>query len=1296
MNFTDLKNKLGVENGQLMSQVVSISSGTLTSNIDELLIYCYDGQPFVVNNAQFVSEDDSTSTVVIKGTSNFLDVKGLSVTITFTVDTARQVQIAAKYSVIGDTLVATNWSFAYSFPNLPKVTDNSQAITFNRTTQTYEADEVVPIDELDFFHSYFIVTSQKMLETEFNVTLEWGINFAGYLRPKGFLGVIENLFKSTGQLTVSGTIRKPLPTEKPETLESQFLSSPQQFAFPWTITDKFPKGLPGILLQVSLGLEYDITSSINFNAKTLFIYTPISTDWILYNTNPRFIPIAAYTGSMGVTSGGSESFHVDMVSPITYGMDEFTLIGMFQGASLSNFAQLAGFTGSSDSPLSQLPDVIQKAGSALAKLELMSASISVDYSDLTDITISDASFTIGIPDLNWVIWGDQAGQTNHLEVVSIGTTFDISYPFSTSTDFNERELTVTVFGSLAIEEIPFNIYASNKDGFTIFAELDGEHTIPLHTILNKYAPGIPAPSDLTINNFKVSVTPGESYSMGLMMANQPNPFIIPLGPKNLIVENVCLGFTYENGSASGNVSGIITIEDFARLDIAYSTPGNNIAIRSYIPTTSLNSILGALTNQSVALPDNFNLTFTNNSVLLQKQGNDYTFQLATQVEGFGLLALQVQKVNTEWGVAFGLDMTGGLPSSLSGLGFLSSFESMFKMNKFLLVVSSFKNPSFNFPDTAAFNNPILGSKTITLPGQAASLVDGLNIYAEWTIDTSDKGQNLLMKFLGVNPILGITLQVSKVPSESSKLFVSYDTTIMKMPFSCKFGGSIVNNVLGLFLEGTMKVTIQGHEQTFTFKALFVLNGAFISGTMDGDTAIEFSIFKISNLALEIGINFEGIPSLGIAATIDVTTFESSIAVFFDSVTPSKSLVAGSVSDLHLGDVLETFTQGAIPSDIDEVLNTVAIKGTHEFSIDATLADDLNNLTLTNVAAQCLAKGGLAIPTSQSQFLLVVNTKGSLWYFTDMTKMRHYAFKLSGNSITVSTEAQFYCAPECTNIGNLPMFPQGFYINGAIEFLGFSASMTVDISKNKGIAVDAQMDAIVIGNENLFSIKAAEGTGGPIVSISTFSDPTNPVKEFQSPHFYINGAIKILGMTKSAFVNISTSGASFDIKGDIVPVLVSGELNGSFSSITDMNIGGSLRVGIKDIDLGPLGNFKIGTGAKCTVDFHVKSSDIGAKLGVKFELGGDTLDVGTISIDIATKTFEDLPEILFNAIKDFLEDLFKDPKKWAKYAASALGWAQDQIESALSSIFPGLSKEDINTILNVLFPICALTQALVSL
>src|SRR5678815_551877 len=166
---------------------------------------------------------------------------------------------------------------------------------------------------------------------------------------------------------------------------------------------------------------------------------------------------------------------------------------------------------------------------------------------------------------------------------------------------------------------------------------------------------------------------------------------------------------------------------------------------------------------------------------------------------------------------------------------LKPFEDFFKLDQLTLVAASFDDANFQFPGLAAFAAPRLSTARLAMP--AGGVIAGFNIAAQWTLDTS-KEQHLLQQFLGLQSRLGITLQIGKVPSQDSRLYVSYATTIKGMPFSCQFGGQIKGSQIALFLKGNLSAKIQGHPVDFQVEMMLVANGAFFSGSMLGSISFE--------------------------------------------------------------------------------------------------------------------------------------------------------------------------------------------------------------------------------------------------------------------------------------------------------------------------------------------------------------------------------------------------------------------------------------------------------------------------
>src|SRR5262249_46341632 len=147
--------------------------------------------------------------------------------------------------------------------------------------------------------------------------------------------------------------------------------------------------------------------------------------------------------------------------------------------------------------------------------------------------------------------------------------------------------------------------------------------------------------------------------------------------------------------------------------------------------------------------------------------------------------------------------------------------------------------------------------------------------------------------------------------------------------------------------------------------------------------------------------------------------------------------------------------------------------------------------------------------------------------------------------------------------------------------------------------------IVIGTESLFSIESTGGKQGPRISVATFSQPNLQDPALKGPHFLIDGSLNLLGLKRSIYVNLSTKGFAFNLKGTLLPGF-NYNLSGHFSGPTDLGAGGLLNVGVGVIDLGPLGKANINTGVNGSLDIGVNKSSVWAKFDGGFEFAGNKL------------------------------------------------------------------------------------------
>lgn len=590
MNYTQLRNALKLDGGSL-----TVSANTLTPSIAALLAECNVGQPLIITNASAGPGDDVNETVVIRGQSNFLNVVNLPVEVRGTIDRDGNAQIFLKYSLPDD------WHFSDSFPTLPKVVDWSK---------TTDDAVTIPLDELPLSNSYFVVVSQKQTEPEFQVELKPGINFVSSVGPADMLKIVESVFGHSLPFNVYGNIRLPKPADMTPALY------PSQF--PWDLESS----APGILLQAGLGLETAI-GPMKFADLFLRIYSPTTDEWL--QENDTYKPVMAFTGKLKVPSANLE---LGVVAPIEPGSTELLLLGNFKGVSVAKLEDLIDLAGTGDLT-SRLPDQLKQAGNALGKLELTHAAISRSL-DASEPGISWVSFTIGLPERKWQIWDD------HFEIDSLVCRFEETDPFNRAPaagsggPSNRSKFQVSVTGSFKIEGVPLNVRASNRDGFTAYAELASKQTIPLTRLMQTYVPGVPAPGDLTIDTLRVSVEPHKSYSMVLAISDA---WKIPFGTSDLSVDDVYLSIQHTDGNddvklyGDLNIAGAQVAIDASHHDGSWKLQGKTDDQQSISFTHLLDELLKPC---GISVPSNLpagvlDLSFKNLSIAYDSASKDFHF-----------------------------------------------------------------------------------------------------------------------------------------------------------------------------------------------------------------------------------------------------------------------------------------------------------------------------------------------------------------------------------------------------------------------------------------------------------------------------------------------------------------------------------------------------------------------------------------------------------------------------------------------------------------------------------------------
>ncbi len=1232
-----LGNALQIQNNQLQITAETFAkafSTLLTNNFHQ------QNQIIKIDDATLV-EDPDKQALIFTGTSNYLNIPNIPVTARFSLNEKGEVVSSLTYTLIAKSQSAAYWKFSRSFPDLPVQDNFSSLPTATKTPKSF-------LDSYLFNEAYCVVNSHPRVEPDFAVELGEGINFVGNMKAANGIGVIANLLEPTQTITLYGLLNIPRPNQRfqPELKKDVAVS----LLYPWDLAED----IPGIHLQARIDQKIHI-GKVEFKDPTFRMFSPLSDDWA--ELGDFFTPTRAFTGDFAL----GKKAEIELIMKLDEQADTLSVEAKCDNISLENLADLAHITGS-NSLTDEFPSALTSVTKELGKIELTDLAFTVAYGK-TGLNITWATFALGIPDINWKVWGD------HIVVDELGFRVNVYTPFSAPA------FGIDLWGKTEIEGVPLDLKASKSEGYILLVKLGREQTLPLSKYIKKIQPDLPALPDLTIDDLALVVSPGQFYKVMGSLADKPNSWEIEIGPERLIFSDITFDIELlADGQTQGSFGGTIEIGKNIHLTSQYTIPGE-FSIEARCDRMTFADLVAKLNPVSCSWPHNLDFTLTDTLVSIKGDKTGNTFMLMSRVENLGMFAFEAREVGGKMGIAGGVSLEAK-PSDIPGLGFLKTLEKTVQLEDFLLVLSSYDGPNFRFPEAAQFSgNQNMSSIPIKMPQQAqGGLVAGLNLYCKWHLNTENKEEKLLRSLLGLDPTIDVTVQIADSAKKTSRMYIDYETTLAKhIPLSCKTGLAVTDGTPEFFLTGDAQVKIGKQLLNFDIAMDFVVNGAFLGGSMEG--VVKFGGLTLSNLALVMGISWEGIPSLGIAASLTSSSFNSSLAVFLDSENPGKSLLAGAVSKLTLKDIA-TDLSGIknFPHSLDKALEHIDIEGTHNFAIPAKVAHALDSLDLEKVAVAFHKHGKVSLPTSQDQLLLAVGKKGKSWNLTNMAdNMRHYQLERKGHRIKVSLEPQFYFAPETTYIGAL-RFDPGVMVNGCLNILGLKMTTYVDINPSKGIAVDSYLNkALIIHDKNFFNISDISGKKGPRVSVGTYKQPHHKVKAFRKPHFYINGKFDFLGLEDSVYANFTTKGMELDVKGRLASD-VHFDIKAVLNHSQGFDADGKVVVTLGKINLGKLGKVDLKDDLEGDLNIYANKKDVGVKLNASFEVFGKKHSIANAKLDVKTKALKNLAKTVEKEAVKLLTEFFMDAEKWASAVGKGVVAGVKDVEKVLREVHKLPEKE----------------------
>ena len=800
------------------------------------------------------------------------------------------------------------------------------------------------------------------------------------------------------------------------------------------------------------------------------------------------------------------------------------------------------------------------------------------------------------------------------------------------------------------------------------ATLDPNASKPNISQLITYIAGDFGLPTIEVSALNFGLTPksgGFDYSL---QAGFQTDWSLDIGDFGLAVTGAWIALATGQGGATGKVEGQLVLDQNNKFDLTYAVPGG-FSMFAQVPEISLSDLVRALCKAVGVTPPGFDFSFENATILITKDGAQFGFSFGAQLDAYGSTAIVVQKGAAGWGYAFGIALDTQKLASLPGLGVLSMIDSAFGLEEIVVVYTTLApSAGFTFPALAQFDNPAIKAPRIASPGWTTGLEAGLNLYAMLDPAQSE-ALGWLCKLVGFNGQVATSLQVPSDPTQAIILSAMLSGSVnSNTGLSGKLMVKLLEGSLTLGLAGVIPTTIAGQSVTFTIEIDFQPNGVFISGSTP-DT-ITFEVVSLGALAIEIGIDDEGIPSLGFAAAIQVGTFDSSIAIFIDTSVPTQSLFAGSISDVTLDMVLGPIAglaAGVVPPAIENLLKQVSLKGVESFTLPGSLADSLNKRDPTPVIAAFTA-AGVTISADPKVINILGSSTAGAWAVTDLSTLTHYHLSTSGGSIAAEKEAQVVCVPQTTQIGSLPPVTPRFQLSGELDVFGMTGIVDIDVVESQGLSIEAYLSPVHILNDQLLSITdATDKTKGPYLSLCTYQ------KDGNAPHADATAEVSLLGLAQSLNIQISESGAAFQISSSAVvyQYSISVTLNGN-----GFNASGSAQVGFdRSLDLGPLGSVSIDTTIGGAVNVSVTGTQAQAGFSGSFTFQGHGFSTGQVTLSVTGASLANLADELVSAAVDAVKQFLLanlDPTQWLNWVKQNIipGVQQDakQVGQVLGGIY----------------------------
>lgn len=482
-------------------------------------------------------------------------------------------------------------------------------------------------------------------------------------------------------------------------------------------------------------------------------------------------------------------------------------------------------------------------------------------------------------------------------------------------DAATRAISVSLGGDARFAGADIMMAIDRTDGqWHLIGHLRPGSTLSASAIARTYGAGLPAQlPELALTEFALTVALGTGEVS--VTAASSTEWTVPIGPSGIGVGNLAVTFARHAPDANGrtftgSVAGEVHLGG-AMIPVSFGIPGGlqlSATAPRFAPFDLLQDLCGETVVGSLALPSELlGLTLTQLELIIDVERSEVVF--AATGPGFKRVQAVVRKA-TSWGFAVGIELDddyrfSSLSPTLGGLDRVHLPDA-------LIVIASFDDAAFRFDEL----QPTAGTGVTR-----GLLVDG-------RLDLSGLGAD---KFLGrghldVMAHVGTKLSDLSLAAEIGDVDITDGVVLRNAEFELVPDPENVS----VKVSGAVDVTIDASPLEFIGGVRVVPNGISFFATMRGTWKEPFGAkgVALSNVSLEIGSDFEGVPSIGITGGLQVGAFTGTAGVSFNSEIPSQSVLIVAFNHLSLMDVVGTFcppsVSAGIPADVSRTLAGISL------------------------------------------------------------------------------------------------------------------------------------------------------------------------------------------------------------------------------------------------------------------------------------------------------------------------------------------------------------------------------------